>query len=176
MIEVINVVTGFLRENCYIVHDGINALVIDPGSDLKKILIEINTRNLQVKGILITHYHFDHVGCLEEMKELYPTAKVVDYKSDANEKIGTFEFKVVQTFGHTMDSASFYFDKNDILFTGDFIFKETIGNFDEDTEEYMINSLKIFKYLSTNVTIYPGHDEKTTVAHELKNNPYLRGL
>jgi glyoxylase-like metal-dependent hydrolase (beta-lactamase superfamily II) len=176
MLEVIRVVTGFLKENCYIIHDGINALVIDPGSDQKKILTEINVRNLHVKGILITHYHFDHVGCLEDFKEIYPTARVVDYKDNGDVKIDTFEFKVIQTFGHTMDSASFYFDKNDILFTGDFIFKETIGNFDEDTEEYMINSLKIFKYLSTNVTIYPGHDEETTVSHELKNNPYLRGL
>lgn len=36
MLEVIRVVTGFLKENCYIIHDGINALVIDPGSDQKK--------------------------------------------------------------------------------------------------------------------------------------------
>ena len=68
------------------------------------------------------------------------------------------EFKVIETYGHTMDSVSYYFDKNDILFTGDFLFKGTIGNFEEDNEEYMFNSLKIFKYMSTNVRIYPGHE------------------
>ena len=75
-----------------------------------------------------------------------------------------------------MDSVSFYFDKNDILFTGDFVFKGTIGNFEEDNESSMFNSLKIFKYMSTNVKIYPGHDEETTVEAELKNNPFLKGI
>ena len=75
-----------------------------------------------------------------------------------------------------MDSVSFYFDKNDILFTGDFVFKETIGNFEEDNEQAMINSLKVFKYMSVNVKVYPGHDEETTVEHELKYNPFLRGI
>ena len=69
-----------------------------------------------------------------------------------------------------------YFDKNDILFTGDFVFKETIGNFEEDNEQAMINSLKVFKYMSVNVKVYPGHDEETTVEHELKYNPFLRGI
>ena len=81
MLEVIRVVTGFLKENCYIIHNGIDCLVVDPGDDQKKILTEINSRGLHVKGILITHYHFDHVGCLETFKEIYPTAKIVDYKT-----------------------------------------------------------------------------------------------
>ena len=169
MVDVIRVVTGFLKENCYIIHNGIDCLVIDPGSDQEKILTEI-------KGILITHYHFDHVGCLDAFKEIYPTARIVDYKTKGDVKINTFEFKVIETYGHTMDSVSFYFDKNDILFTGDFVFKGTIGNFEEDNESSMFNSLKIFKYMSTNVKIYPGHDEETTVEAELKNNPFLKGI
>lgn len=40
----------------------------------------------------------------------------------------------------------------------------------------MFNSLKIFKYMSTNVRIYPGHDSETTVEEELKNNPFLKGI
>ena len=71
MLEVIRVVTGYLKENCYIIHNGIDCLVVDPGDDQKKILTEINSRGLHVKGILITHYHFDHVGCLETFKEIY---------------------------------------------------------------------------------------------------------
>ncbi len=176
MLEVVRVVTGFLKENCYIIHNGIDCLVVDPGDDQKKILTEINSRGLHVKGILITHYHFDHVGCLETLKEIYPTARIVDHKTKGDVKIDTFEFKVIETYGHTMDSVSFYFDKNDILFTGDFVFKETIGNFEEDNEQAMINSLKVFKYMSTNVKVYPGHDEETTVEHELKYNPFLRGI
>ncbi len=176
MIEVIRIVTGFLDENCYIIHDGISCLIVDPGSDQKKILTEINTKGLKVKGILVTHYHFDHVGCLEEFKSLFPSAKIIDYKMSGKVKIDTFEFKIIETKGHTMDSVSYYFDNNDILFTGDFLFKESIGNFEEDHEEEMFKSLKIFKYMSTNVHIYPGHGNDTTVEYEIKNNPYLKGI
>ena len=97
MVDVIRVVTGFLKENCYIIHNGIDCLVIDPGSDQEKILTEINKKGLKVKGILITHYHFDHVGCLEAFKEIYPTARIVDYKTKGDVKINTFEFKVIET-------------------------------------------------------------------------------
>ena len=63
MLEVIRVVTGFLKENCYIIHNGIDCLVVDPGDDQKKILTEINSRGLHVKGILITHYQY-HISIL----------------------------------------------------------------------------------------------------------------
>lgn len=171
--KVKRIVVGPLEENCYILNIDSNYLIIDPGDESIKILNEIKGNLL---GILITHYHFDHVGCLEAFKEIYPTARIVDYKTKGDVKINTFEFKVIETYGHTMDSVSFYFDKNDILFTGDFVFKGTIGNFEEDNESSMFNSLKIFKYMSTNVKIYPGHDEETTVEAELKNNPFLKGI
>ena len=171
--KVKRIVVGPLEENCYILNIDSNYLIIDPGDESIKILNEIKGNLL---GILITHYHFDHVGCLDAFKEIYPTARIVDYKTKGDVKINTFEFKVIETYGHTMDSVSFYFDKNDILFTGDFVFKGTIGNFEEDNESSMFNSLKIFKYMSTNVKIYPGHDEETTVEAELKNNPFLKGI
>lgn len=176
MLEVVRVITGFLEENCYIVHNGIDALIIDPGSESEKIINEIKTRNLNVVGILITHYHFDHVGALDDIKKEYENAILVDYKTQNEKTIGVFNFKIIQTYGHTLDSVSYYFDNQDMLFSGDFIFKETIGNFQEDNEEYMVKSLKVFKYMSNNVVVYPGHGDKTTVAHEKAFNPFLRGI
>lgn len=177
MVEVIRVVTGLLKENCYIIHNGIDCLVIDPGSDQEKILTEINTRGLHVRGILITHYHFDHVGALDDIKTKYSNAVLVDYKTKEDKlQIGTFEFKKIETFGHSSDSVSYYFDNNNVLFTGDFVFKETIGNIEENLEDEMANSLNVFKYMPESVVCYPGHGESTTVGHELKNNPFLRGI
>ena len=40
----------------------------------------------------------------------------------------------------------------------------------------MVKSLNVFKYMSTNVEVYPGHGEKTTVKHEIEHNPFLRGI
>ena len=175
MLKVERVVTGFLDENCYIVHNGNECLVIDPGSDINKIVTNINRLLLVVKGVLITHYHSDHVGCLDYMKDVYKVP-VIDYKNAGDVVIDSFNFKVIETFGHTMDSCSFYFDKDSMLFSGDFIFKGTIGNIEDECEEEMFKSLKSLKFYPEKVIIYPGHEEQTTVGEELKNNPYFRGI
>lgn len=176
MIDIIKIVTGYLDENCYIFHNGIEALIIDPGSDSEKIIDEVKRNNLKVIGILITHYHFDHVGALEDIKKAYSNAIVVDYKTKGEKQIGVFKFKIIETFGHTMDSVSYYFDENNILFSGDFIFRESIGNFDLENKDAMVKSLNVFKYMPDNVEIYPGHGNSTTVEYEKQNNPFLRGI
>jgi glyoxylase-like metal-dependent hydrolase (beta-lactamase superfamily II) len=176
MLKVEKVITGFLKENCYIVHDGISCLIIDPGDDEDKIIDVINKNKLIVKGILITHYHFDHVGKIDVLKDVYKDAKIIDYKNLGNVIIDAFKFSVVATYGHTMDSCSFLFDNDKLLFTGDFVFKETIGNYEEDNVEEMIKSFQIFRYINKSTIIYPGHGESTTVDSELKNNPFLKGI
>ena len=70
----------------------------------------------------------------------------------------------------------FYFDNNDLLFSGDFVFKGTIGNYPDGMEDEMVKSLNVFKYMSSNVEVYPGHGPSTTVKEELENNPFLRGI
>ena len=176
MIDIITVVNGILEENCYIVSNGQTCLVVDPGSESNKILNEIKSRGLKVIGFLITHSHFDHVGALSELSREFPEAVVVTYKTKGEMSIGLFKFKIIETPGHTDDSVCYYFDNNDVLFSGDFLFKGTIGNFPENMEDEMVKSLNVFKYMSTNVDVYPGHGEKTTVKEEIANNPFLRGI
>ena len=63
------------------------------------------------------------------------------------------------------------------MFTGDFIFKETIGNYKEENYKFMLESLTKFKNGNYNgVIIYPGHGDNTTYDYEIKNNPFLKGL
>ena len=114
MLKVITVVTGYLRENCYIVHNDKDALIIDPGDDSNKIISSVG--DLNVLGILITHYHFDHIGALDEIKNKFKKAKLIDFKSKKEQKIGDFEFKIIENFGHTMDSVSYYFEKENNYF------------------------------------------------------------
>ena len=108
MIKVITIVTGMLEENCYIIHNDIDALIVDPGDNSDIIISQIEKLNLNVKGILITHYHFDHVGALDDIKTKYSNAVLVDYKTKEDKlQIGTFEFKKIETFGHSSDSVSY---------------------------------------------------------------------
>ena len=176
MIDIITVVNGILEENCYIIHNGRDALIVDPGSEGNKIIDAVKASNLKVIGILITHSHFDHIGALEDVKKEYPDAVVINNKNKGDQSIGMFKFKVIENPGHTEDSVSYYFDNNGILFSGDFIFKGTIGNYPDGMEDDMVKSLNVFKYMSTNVEVYPGHGEKTTVKEEIASNPFLRGI
>ena len=176
MIDIITIVNGMLDENCYVVHNGHDALVVDPGSEGNKIINEIKNRNLNVIGILITHSHFDHVGALDDVKNEYPNAVIINNKYKGDQSIGMFKFKIIDTSGHTEDSVSYYFDNNNVLFSGDFLFKGTIGNYPENMEDDMVKSLNVFKYMSSNVEVYPGHGPSTTVSDEIKNNPFLRGI
>ena len=171
------VVNGFLEENCYIVtNDKDECLVIDPGSEGERIIDFIKMSGSKVLGILVTHYHFDHIGALEQLMSAFEIDKVIDYKSEGKCALGDFEFEVILNFGHTLDSASFYFEKEKVIFTGDFIFKDTIGNYNKEDEEEMIRSLKAFVNMPGDIIIYPGHGKSTSTTYEVNNNPYLRGL
>lgn len=175
MINIICIVNGYLEENCYIIHNNKEALIVDPGSEEDKIFKKINDLNLKVIGILVTHYHFDHVKVLDKVKEKYKI-KVYDYNNIGNNKINDFEFEIIENYGHTLDSVSFYFKSNKIMFTGDFVFKETIGNYDIINEKTMYESLKKFSRLNKDIIIYPGHGMSSTIGHELENNPFIRSV
>ncbi len=176
MLKVLCIVNGYLEENCYIIHNDKYALIVDPGSESKKIINKINSLSLEVVGILITHYHFDHVGALGDVKSLYKNAIIIDYNSPTNNKIKIFKFKKINNLGHTLDSCSFLFENENIMFSGDFIFKETIGNYDEENENKMFKSLKEFIKLRDEIKIYPGHGQSTSVGYEKKYNYFLRGI
>ena len=127
--EIIKVVTGALDENCYVLVKGDNCLVIDPGDDFHKIKEVINGR--KVLGVLITHSHFDHIGALRNF--LTKRSIKIFKRSNLEEKdytIGDFKFSCIHTPGHSRDSVTFYFPEDEVMFVGDFIFKESIGRVD----------------------------------------------
>lgn len=176
MLKVLTIVTGTLSENCYIVYNKKDALIIDPGDDYKKIINELELHNLSIVGILITHHHFDHVGALKEIKSKYNSATIIDNNNSGHIKISDFEFEIINTPGHTLDSVTYYFKKDNIMFTGDFVFKETIGNYDDINEYTMIESLSNFVNYPDYTIIYPGHGESSNIEHEKRFNPFLRGM
>ena len=71
--------------------------------------------------------------------------------------------------------SSFYFKDEEVMFTGDFLFKDTIGRYDfpESNAEEMFKSINKIKKYSDYITIYPGHGEFTNLGYEKENNPYF---
>lgn len=169
------VVVGSLDTNCYILESDGQALIIDPGADFKKIKEAVG--DLKVLKILITHKHFDHIGVLYDIMDLYKVGKL-DFSSNVDEfvSIGPFTFKVLKTPGHTEDSLSFYFKDDNIMFVGDFVFKGTVGRCDLPTGDFntMLESIELLKKYSDKTVLYPGHGPFTTLIEEKLNNPYFR--
>lgn len=76
--------------------------------------------------------------------------------------------------GHTNDSLSYYFYKENIMFTGDFIFAGSIGRTDlGGNSNDMKNSINKIKKYSDNIKIYPGHGDTTSLIDEKVNNVYF---
>lgn len=173
--EIIKVVTGALDENCYVLVKGDNCLVIDPGDDFHKIKEVINGR--KVLGVLITHSHFDHIGALRNF--LTKRSIKIFKRSNLEEKdytIGDFKFSCIHTPGHSRDSVTFYFPEDEVMFVGDFIFKESIGRVDlpgGNNNEMNMSIAKILMY-DDEIILYPGHNEDTTLGYEKEKNPYLK--
>ncbi len=170
-------VVGTLEENCYIVSKDNNCIIIDPGDQFNKIKNFINYNKFNVVAIFVTHYHFDHIGALDECKKEYDV-DVYDYSKYINDdkiyEIENFKFKIIDSRGHKEDLVSFYFYEDNAMFTGDFIFKDTIGRCDLMGGDYnmMIHNLKKFNENYDNINIYPGHGDN--IVFRKNDNKYIR--
>jgi hydroxyacylglutathione hydrolase len=92
-------------------------------------------------------------------------------------KFGNTVLKVIYTPGHSPASISFYNEEHKILIAGDVLFHSSIGRTDLPGGDYdtLIHSIKSQYYpLGDEVDVYPGHGEKTTIAYERRNNPFLK--
>lgn len=193
---------GIFFENTYLLIKGRDLVIVDPGSNIN--LAEVNKYNL--KAILITHAHIDHIDGLKYFTKgkipLYISkldeAKLTNPSSSLYQMTGTKisfkpsdfeirnvtdkmkftlldeEFMVLTTPGHTNGSVC-YLVKN-ILFSGDTLFKNSIGRTDFETGSMtdMKQSLNKLANLANEIKVYPGHDEITSIKEEKKNNPYLK--
>ena len=168
---------GELECNCYLLEKDNKILIIDPGDDVDKIINMVGNRD--VVGIIITHYHFDHIGALEDVVNRYSVC-VYD-KNNMEEgivEIDNFSFNVIYTLGHKDDCITIYFNDEKIMFCGDFIFKDSIGRVDlpGGNINEMINSINKIKTYDRDIIIYPGHGDSTTLGYEIDNNLYFKDI
>lgn len=181
------IVVGYLEENCYFVTIDNDLIIVDPGDEFNKIDNIIKNHNYNLVAVLITHAHFDHIGALEELINKY---KVPIYYNNINNEINyqnlicikekeyeidKFKFKVIFTPGHRNDLVTFYFYEDNVMFTGDFIFKESIGRVDLEYADFidMKKSIDKIKKYDDKIIVYPGHGDFTTLGHEKENNFYF---
>jgi glyoxylase-like metal-dependent hydrolase (beta-lactamase superfamily II) len=153
---------GPLQCNCSIIGDEVtgDAMVVDPGDDIADVLAIIRKHNLQVKQIVITHAHIDHVGGAMKLRQAtgapillnendYALLKMLDVQAawlgmrppgkveidrsvgDADKvEAGPLVANVIHTPGHTEGSICLYFPAEQKLIAGDTLFAGSIGRTD----------------------------------------------
>jgi len=171
MMEIKTIVVGPIETNCYLLTKNNNCVIIDPGDEANKIKHFIG--NNKLIGIIITHHHYDHVDALTDFNDI----PIYDYHNlnEGSNNMDNFKFDIIHTLGHSDDSITIYFKDDKVMFTGDFLFNQTIGRTDlpGGSREMMLNSIEMIKEYDNEIIIYPGHGESTILGHEKRYNPYF---
>lgn len=168
MTAILQLPLGPLQTNCYILActNTMQAAVIDPSANGRFIADTIQQKGWELTHILLTHSHFDHVGGLQELKELtnapiYIHPDAIPMLQRAPEAAATFQLSVPQpppadkmlaegdvlqvgdlnldvlfTPGHAPGHVSFYLAEENVLFDGDVLFKQSIGRTDLPGGDY----------------------------------------
>ena len=143
------------------------SIVVDPGES-EEILNLIDTNKIDLKGVLITHHHYDHTNGLLDLTnkmnlEVYGPKKIeginnIVKESDKFSLIG-IDFEVIEIPGHTLDHLAFYSSNKDpVLFCGDTLFAGGCGRVFEGTFEQMFKSLKKISNYPKETKIFCGHE------------------
>jgi len=195
--------------NTYIVFNkSKDGFVVDPGYNGNNVLLKhIAKLGVNIKGILLTHAHYDHIGALNDVLNAFKDIKVylsedeIDVLEDNklnglnepmliskdrivllgdNEVISLagYQVKTIKTPFHTCGSMCFLLKEENALFSGDTLFRSSIGRTDLPTGNSRLIESSLIKLakLDPNLKVYPGHEAITTLERELKYNQYLRNI
>ena len=192
---------GVYAANCYILFDEATreAVVLDPGGDADDICKELNNLGAELRYIILTHGHFDHTTGVDALKA--ETGAPVAMSKEDNDMIlnntmyygpltsggadvllnhgeilsfGKVKIEVIATPGHTPGGISLLIDES--LFTGDTLFKGSVGRSDlaGGNHNVLIESIKNkLMVLSDNIEVHPGHGPSTTIGKERNENPFM---
>ena len=180
--------------------------IVDPATCPPEFVSYIKNAGLTVKAVLLTHGHFDHIMGLDallkefpvpvyaheaerdvlESEQLNSSASMLgqpysfsgaDYVTNRQElRVAGFEIRVIYTPGHTIGGCCYYIEKEKALFSGDTLFRGSVGRTDLPTGSMgqLVSSVRDRLFvLPDDTKVYPGHMEETTIGYEKKYNPFI---
>jgi glyoxylase-like metal-dependent hydrolase (beta-lactamase superfamily II) len=184
-------------------------IVIDPGDEAERILGAIDELGIGIDAILLTHTHFDHIGAVAPVAkatgapvwcpeiEVPVLADIMSYvpwpgfgpyesyEADhtvaGGEKLGLagLDIDVIFTPGHSPGHVSYSIADEETLFSGDVLFKGSVGRTDLPGGDWgrLLESIRgLVDSLPEETVVYPGHMGITTLAAERASNPFLAEL
>ncbi len=193
-------VLGVYQENAYVIVDDAtrDALIIDPGDEGESLVRYLESLKINLKAILLTHGHVDHVGAVDAVKDAFSVPvyiseidmKFIEQRKMAFGKMKRADFflkegdefifagkkvQIIETPGHSRGSLSYYVDG--LLFSGDVLFQNSVGRTDlpgGNMEELLYSITEKLMKLPGETRVFPGHGPETTLAMEKAFNGYLR--
>lgn len=206
--RITNLPSGALQANTYLAVDEKTneGFIVDPGGYNKVLTKEVRDNDVNIKYIILTHGHSDHICGVNEHKAEFPDAKIVAYKdeeamlenpnlnqspgfgvpystkadilvSDGDElKVGDITLKFIHTPGHTEGGMCIYVKEAKALFSGDTLFRQSIGRTDfpgGSYKEIMDSIRKKLFLLPDDTNVFPGHMGMTSIGFEKENNPFV---
>ena len=179
--------------------------IVDPGGYDSRITDEVNSLGVDIECIILTHGHGDHIGGVEQFKADFPGAKIIAHELEREMlqdarinssmeifmrpitveadkyvrdreslKVGNMELTFLLTPGHTKGGMCISVDN--VIFTGDTIFRFSIGRTDFYGGDFrtLINSIKdrLF-YFPDDTVLLPGHMGASTIGDEKRGNPFV---
>ncbi len=206
--RITNLPSGALQANTYLAVDEKTneGFIVDPGGYNKVLTKEVRDNDVNIKYIILTHGHSDHICGVNEHKAEFPDAKIVAYKdeeamlenpnlnqspgfgvpystkadilvSDGDElKVGDVTLKFIHTPGHTEGGMCIYVKEAKVLFSGDTLFRQSIGRTDfpgGSYKEIMDSIRKKLFLLPDDTNVFPGHMGTTSIGFEKENNPFV---
>lgn len=162
-------IPAFQDNYIWLLHNGTEALLVDPG-DAVPVIAALNKLRLHLNTILITHHHDDHIGGVQALIEHYPNVQIYAPKHEQYDfphravcepdivSVSDFDlnFSVIDLPGHTLGHIAYY--TLDILFCGDTLFGAGCGRLFEGTPEQMYHSLQKLARLPQDTKVYCTHE------------------
>ena len=180
-------------------------IIVDPADCLEKIEMKISRMNGKPVAILLTHGHFDHILAAQAVKEKYnipiyacrqeeemlrePSINMtVHYGQGCSIvpdvfledldviRLAGFSVQMIHTPGHTPGGCCYYMEQEDVLFSGDTLFRTSVGrsDFPGGSASALVRSVKEkLLILPEETHVYPGHMEETTIGYEKRHNPFV---
>lgn len=185
-VRVGHIVIGPLDNNVYFVtcRNTGESMMIDAASS-PELLVELCTR-LNVKLIVETHGHWDHIGAVPNMRAAGYSVGIGAADNSALQgsdavfsggeelHIGDLRVRTTSTPGHTPGSICYFIDDAPVLFTGDTLFPGGPGatHFPGGDWETIMQSLDaLFQQFSDDTIVFPGHGNSTTIGTERPSLP-----
>ena len=168
----ISEIRAFDDNYIWAISDDCSLWVVDPG-ETKPVLQHLERNALNLAGILLTHWHADHQGGVEDLIVKYPNAQVIGsaktlkgpsqpVQDGQHIDILGAKFLVVEVPGHTLDHVAYFSDSSffdgPVAFTGDTLFAAGCGRLFEGSPNDMFESLKKINQLPERTRIYCAHE------------------